>query len=265
MRVIAVCCLALLLAMAGLTLWHSPWGYADQDRTAASAPGTPTHPAGTDELGRDRLVRTAAALLLGMAGAVAASAAATALSLLFGVTAALAVPWLGRTILYTGDVFLTLPWIFLLMMLRAALPLSLPPLRSAAITFGLLALLGVPAFLRFHYTRTMTLHRSEWMLHGRAAGLRPIQVARQVLPHLKPLVVTQFLLYVPACIVAEANLGTLGLGIGEPLSSWGSMLQSLQSAAFTGTSRLIYLPLALLVIVLTLLEMLSASESEESF
>lgn len=260
MRIAAAWLLAALLVFSGLTLWRSPWSYAAQDRTATVAAITKDHPVGTDELGRDRLVRMAAAVLLGMAGSVAASALATALSLTLGIGAALCPPWLGRTILYLGDLSLTLPWIFLLMLLRSALPLNLAPLHSAAVTFLLLALLGIPAFLRFHYTRTVAFRRSEWMLQIRAAGLRPAQVVRQVAPHLRPLAVTQFLLYVPACIIAEANLGTLGLGIGEPLSSWGSMLQSLQSAAFTSSSRLVYLPLALLVVVLASLEILASGK-----
>lgn len=264
MRLVALVLLASLIAAAGIVLWRAPWSYADQDRAQVSAVATAGHPAGTDELGRDRLVRVAAALLLGVAGSVAASALATALALALGVAAALATPLLGRLILYTGDLFLTLPWIFLLMMLRSALPLNLPPMHSAVLTFVLLGALGAPAFLRFHYTRTLAVSRSEWMLQSHAAGLRGPQRVRGVLPHLRPLIVTQFLLYVPACIVAEANLGTLGLGIGEPVSSWGSMLQALQSAAFTSTSHLVYLPLALLVLVLALMEMLAAGKAEET-
>lgn len=264
MRLAAKILLLFLIVAAGLTLWRAPWKYADQDRTQISTSRSVAHPLGTDDLGRDRLVRTSAAMLLGIAGSVAASAVATVLALALGMAAALARPWMGRLILYAGDLFLTLPWIFLLMMLRSALPLNLPALHSAALTFLLLALLGAPAFLRFHYTRTLGFSRSEWMLQSHAAGLRPVQILRQLLPHLRPLIAAQFLLYVPACIVAEANLGTLGLGIAEPLSSWGSMLQSLQAAAFTSTSRLIYIPLILLVLVLALLEILASDKAQEA-
>lgn len=263
MRVICMALLALLLAAAGLVLWRSPWNYATQDRAEAASSVSRSHPAGTDDLGRDRLVRLAAALLLSMAGAVAAGAVATALSLVLGVSAAFCAPWVGRSVLYLADLSLTLPWIFLLMLLRSALPLQMAPLHSAAFTFALLALLGIPAFLRFHYTRATTLTRADWLLQGHAAGVRPARLLLQVAPHLKKLALVQFLLYVPACIVAEANLGALGLGIGEPLSSWGSMLLSLQSAAFNSTSRLVYLPLALLVLVLALLEALSGAEPKE--
>ena len=243
-------------------LWHSPWTYAAQDREQIGAFSTTGHPAGTDELGRDRAVRTAAALLLGLAGSMAASVLASVLAVSVGVAAAFAAPHIGRALLFAGDLFLTLPWIFLLMMVRSALPLTTAPLTSAATTFFLLGLLGAPAFLRVHYARAAAFQRAEWWLQARASGLRPAQRLFQLLPHLFPLLLTQFVLYVPACIIAEANLGTLGLGVSEPLASWGSMLQSLQNSLFLGSSKLVYLPIALLVVVLMLLELLVFNTGE---
>lgn len=262
MRVIGLSMLFLLLLAAGAILCRSSWSYAAQDRDAVSATVSATHPAGTDELGRDRAVRTAAALLLGIAGSIAASTLASGLAVGLGSSAAFAPGWVGPLMLYAADLFLTLPWLFLLMMVRSALPLSLPPIQSAGLTFLLLALLGAPAFLRVHYTRTAALRRADWVVQARANGLRPVQMVRQMLPHLRPLLLTQFLLYIPGCLIAEANLGTLGLGISEPLPSWGSMLQSLQNAAFLNSSRLVYLPMGVLVLVLMLLEFLLFNPKE---
>lgn len=264
MRITSAVTLVVLLLAAAIVLSESSWNYATQDRDLVSASSSMRHPLGTDDLGRDRAVRLAGAMLLGIAGSVVASALASAVAVTTGAAAAFAPAWIGRALLYGGDLFLTLPWLFLLMMVRAALPLSLPPLQSAGLTFLLLALLGAPAFLRVHYMRTAGLRRAEWLLHARAAGLRPWQMARQILPHLRPLLLTQFLLYVPACLIAEANLGTLGLGISDPLPSWGSMLQSLQNAVFLNNSRLVYVPIGMLVIVLTLLEFLLFNPKEAS-
>lgn len=264
MRLIGSVTLILLLGAAAAVIMHSPWSYAAQDRAAISAAVTANHILGTDELGRDRAVRISAAMLLGIAGSVAASALASVISVGLGGTAAFAPRWMGSTLLYVGDLFLTLPWLFLLMMVRSALPLTLSPMQSAAVTFSLLAVLGAPAFLRVHYARTSGIRNAEWMLYARAAGLRPVQVARQILPHLRPLLLSQFLLYIPACLIAEANLGALGLGISEPLPSWGSMLQSMQNAAFLNSSRLIYVPMAVLVLVLTVLEFLLFKPKEAS-
>lgn len=262
MRVVAAILLIIMTAAAAVVASRSHWSYAAQDRQAISAEASPTHPLGTDELGRDRAVRVAVALLIGVAGSAAASALASVIAVGLGTSAAFAPTWIGRGVLYFGDLFLTLPWLFLLMMVRSALPLSLPAMQSAGLTFLLLGLLGAPAFLRVHHARTAALRRADWLLQARASGLRRWQVARQIFPHLRPLVLTQFLLYVPACLIAEANLGTLGLGISEPLPSWGSMLQALQNSAFLNNSRLVYIPMAILVVVLTLLEFLLFNPKE---
>ncbi len=255
MRVAMLLLLGGLVTVAVLILWTSPHGYAAQDRSVVAAGVSRAYPAGTDELGRDTLVRICAALLLGLFGAGAASLVASGLALFLGGFAAFSPPWTARALLYGGDLFLTLPWIFLLMLVRAALPLTLPPMQSGAITFLLLAVLGAPAFLRVNYRSTSSLLQAGWFVQAHAAGLRPPQIWRQMFPHLRPLFWTQFLLYVPACVIAEANLGTLGLGIAQPVPSWGNMLASLQSASLISTSNLIYLPLAVLVLVLVALEL----------
>jgi ABC-type dipeptide/oligopeptide/nickel transport system permease subunit len=70
------------------------------------------------------------------------------------------------------------------------------------------------------------------------------------------LLVPQFLLCIPAFLVAEANMGALGLGIAEPLPSWGGMLMELDNSAMLARSGWVYFPIALLVGLLLLLESL---------
>jgi peptide/nickel transport system permease protein len=257
MRVISLALLFLLAAVASLIVVRSHAGYAAQDRNQIAKAATSKHWAGTDELGRDRGVRVSVALLVGMAGAISASALATIISAAIGVTAAFASRGVASALLYARDLFLTLPWLFLLMMVRSALPLTLAPLESAGVTFLLLALLGWPPYVGLSYARAVAVRNAEWLIHARAGGLRTSQLARRhVLPHLLPLLLSQFLICIPACLVAEANLGALGLGISEPLPSWGSMLLSLGNTAALSGSAWVYLPVVLLVTVLLLLELL---------
>ena len=119
-----------------------PAPYDRQFRDTILAPHSRTHPLGTDDLGRDRLSR----LLYGTrVSLVLAPAAALLASLLSGAAGVFAA-WKGglwrNGMEVSSDLFLSLPWMFLLLTVRAALPLNISPLASVALTFLLLGALG---------------------------------------------------------------------------------------------------------------------------
>ena len=70
-----------------------------------------------------------------------------------------------------------------------------------------------------------------------------------ILPNLKPVLSTQFWILVPVFLLTEANLGALGLGVAEPMPSWGNMLAELQNYQRVSESPWILAPALLLFLV----------------
>jgi ABC-type dipeptide/oligopeptide/nickel transport system permease subunit len=155
------------------------------------------------------------------------------------------------------DLFLSLPWLFLLITVRAMLPLNVSPSSSVIVTFALLGMLGWAASARVVCAGAAGMRESDFVLLARASGIRRGRLLFvHILPNLKPVLLAQFWLSIPVFILAEANLGILGLGVAEPLPSWGSLLRELEDfAAFSGGIWKL-VPLFLLIIVVTSFQLL---------
>jgi peptide/nickel transport system permease protein len=154
---------------------------------------------GADEFGRDvysRLCHGASTSLLLAPAAVLFS---LALALALGGLAGYAGGWTDAVIMRGGEIFLSLPWFYFVVALRAALPLNL------------------------------SLRAQEFVLASRALGAGPLRIfTRHILPALLPAARAQLLLTLPAYIITEVSLSFLGLGVVEPTPTWGNLLTPLQ-------------------------------------
>lgn len=254
--------LLLLLVAASLLIVGRGAGSALQDRSEIDAAASRAHLAGTDDLGRDRIERNAEALLLCLSLAASAALLATGIAAAVALAAAYLNPPFSTTVLLLSDSLLAVPGLFLLMLVRASLPLDLHPGATAVLTFLVIALLGWPLMVRTLAAEIRRHRSSGWMVHCRAAGLPSRTIfGRHMLVQLRPLLATHFLLTIPAFLVAEANLGVLGLGVPDPLASWGGMLSELAQSYLRGGSAWRYLPAAILIVVLVLLELAGLDSS----
>ncbi len=239
-----------------------PASYAEQFREIPNASCSRQHPLGTDNLGRDRLARLLYGSRVSLLLAPTAALLATSLAGLAGGAAGLAGGWIETSIMAAADLFLAMPWLFLLLTVRALLPLNVSPLASVAITFALLGCLGWAGAARIVCAEARTLRNSDVVLLARASGCGGMRLlCRHIAPNLAGTLLAQFWLSIPVFILTEANLGLLGLGVSEPLPSWGSLLQELESLSSISSQPVRWLPLALLALTVGAIQLVLHREN----
>jgi ABC-type dipeptide/oligopeptide/nickel transport system permease subunit len=257
---------AILLLVVGLSAaanWLAPAGYAKQYREEADSGPSRAHWLGTDEIGRDRFARvlygTRISLLLAPAAALLSTLMA---ALIGGLAGYLGGAW-SRAAMAVTDLFLSLPWLFLLITVRALMPLNVSPVVSVLVTFMILGLLGWTSAARVLCASAGSLRDSHFVTQARASGIRGARLFWiHVLPNLKPVLYAQFWISIPAFILSEANLGILGLGVAEPLPSWGSLLKELEGLISVGEEPWKFVPLVLLVVVVTSFQLVLSKHEE---
>ena len=234
---LTVVALLALISLAGTLM--PGFDYAVQDRQHIAAGPSRQHWLGTDALGRDRFARlvhgTAVSLLLAPAAAILSLVLAFAIGATPGFLGGFSES-AARTII---DLVLSIPWLFLLLVVRALLPLNTSPETSAMITFFVLGLLGWGMPARILLARSRRLRQSDFLVLARSTGVsRWRLLCVHGMPNLWPVLLAQFCISVPVFILAEANLSMLGLGVAEPLPSLGSLLRELETVFSIRATRL---------------------------
>jgi peptide/nickel transport system permease protein len=251
-RKLACVILVVVVCASVAANWLAPAGYARQYREATNAAPSRSHWLGTDEIGRDRFARVLYGTRISLLMA----------ALIGGLAGYLGGVW-ARLAMAITDLFLSLPWLFLLITARALMPLNVSPLVSVLVTFLLLGLLGWTTAARVLCTTAGALRSADFVRQARAAGVPGQRLFWiHVMPNLKPVLYAQFWISIPVFILSEANLGILGLGVAEPMPSWGSLLKELEGLVSLGDEPWKFVPLILLVLVVMSFQLLLSRHDE---
>jgi peptide/nickel transport system permease protein len=218
MVVIAV--FVLLALFAPLISPYDPiatnWGLVRKPMSAA-------HWFGTDELGRDILVR----VIFGARASLMAGLVSVSIALAIGIPVGMVAGYRGgfvdALISRITDAMLACPFLILAIALAAFLG---PSLSNAMIAIGITA---TPIFVRLTRAQVLNVKVEDYVEAARAIGNPPWRIALfHILPNILPALLVQATLSIAAAIIAEAALSFLGLGQQPPAPSWGSMLNSAQ-------------------------------------
>ena len=183
---------------------------------------------GTDGYGRDEFSR----VLFGGQISVAAGITATVITLLagsiLGIIAGYYGRWIDEALMGVTELFLSLPWLYFLLGVRAFLPLHLSALRTFFLLTGVIGLIGWARPARLVRGIVLSSRNRNYVLAARGFGGSDFYLMRRhILPEAFGVLLTQAALLVPRYIAAEVTLSFFGLGVSEPVPSWGNMLSTL--------------------------------------
>ena len=184
---------------------------------------------GTDGYGRDELSR----VLYGGQISVAAGISATFITLLtgsiLGIIAGYYGRWVDEALMGVTELFLSLPWLYFLLGVRAFLPLHLSALHTFFLLTGVIGLIGWARPARLVRGLVLSSRNRNYVLAARGFGGSDFYVLRRhILPETFGVLLTQGAMLIPRYIAAEVTLSFFGLGVNEPTPSWGNMLSTLQ-------------------------------------
>lgn len=251
--------LLVVIALSGLLAPRlAPYTWDRQFRENTDAQPSPQFAMGTDELGRDRWSRLLYATSISALLAPAAALCSIAIALVISSLTALGRSALTQFVKGLTTICLSLPWIFLFIVLRSWLPLNSGPITLIACTFGLMGVAGWAWPGRVFTASIGEIRQSGWLMQARAAGIPGPRIAiAHAWPHLRSLAWAQYRILIPAYVLSEASLGLLGLGVPDPIPSWGNLLRDLQHPDLVRANPWILAPLGLLIVVMICLETLA--------
>jgi peptide/nickel transport system permease protein len=203
----------------------------------------PLYLLGSDAYGRDLLSRVLfggqVSLLAGLIGA----GLTLSIGLCIGAAAGFWGGWKDEVLMRVAELFLALPWIYLLFAMRAFLPLAVPPLKAFLLVVVVIGAVGWARPARMVRGIVLSAKERDFVRAARGFGASGSYLLRRhILPETASVVLTQAAILVPQFVLAEMTLSFLGLGVPEPIPSWGNLLASLQHYNVLVSYWWMYLP-----------------------
>ncbi len=202
-------------------------------------------PLGTDDLGRDVLVRILYGARISLLVGFVAVGIATFIGILLGALAGYYGRWIDSLIMRFVDIMLCFPAFFLILAVIAFLE---PSIWNIMIIIGLTSWMGVARLVRAEF---LSLRERDFVLAAQAIGAQDARIIfRHILPNAISPILVSATLGIAGAILTESALSFLGIGVQPPTPSWGNMLIAGKQTLGTAWWLSVFPGVAILITVL---------------
>jgi len=180
---------------------------------------------GADGFGRDQFSRLLYGGQVSLFAGFIAAVFSVVTGLFFGAIAGMYGGWVDEAVMRVAEMFIAIPWFYLLIAVRAFLPLQMSAEAAFLLVVAVIGAVGWGRPARLIRGVVLSGRERNFVLAARGFGAGNLYLLKS---HLMPLtfsvLLTQMAMLIPQFILAEVILSFLGLGIDEPFPSWGNML-----------------------------------------
>jgi len=185
--------------------------------------------AGTDNYGRDQFSRILYGGQISLAAGLLATTVSLLLGLCLGCVSGFYAGWIDESAMRLAELFLVLPWLYVLLAVRAFLPLHISPSQTFLLLVAVIGTIGWARPARLVRGIVLSARSRKYVTASRGFGASDAYILRRhVLPHTYGTLLTQAALLVPQYVIAEVTLSFFGLGLSEPKPSWGNLLANFE-------------------------------------
>jgi oligopeptide transport system permease protein len=243
MAAIAVLTLMTLMAIFAPLLSSFRYDAVDYDLVTCAptwwpGPSTctaPGHIFGTDAVGRDLFVRVLYGARMSLAVGLVATLVSLVIGVIYGAVAGYAGGRTDALMMRAVDILYSLPFIFFVIILMVLFD------RNLILLFVAVGAVEWLTMARIVRGQTLSIKQKEFVEAARAAGVSGFGIVRRhIIPNAMGPVVVYVTLTVPAVILTESFLSFLGLGVQEPLTSWGTLISEGAAQMETATWTLVF-------------------------
>jgi peptide/nickel transport system permease protein len=203
---------------------------------------------GSDAYGRDQFSRFLYGGRISLFAGLLATAVSLSLAMVLGGLAGFYGGWLDELIMRTAEIFLALPWLYLLFAVRAFLPLQIAPNGIFLLLITVMGVIGWARPARLIRGVVLSAKERDYVLAAKGFGASDIYLLRRhVLPQASSVALAQAAVFIPKYVLAEVVLSLFGLGVSEPAPSWGNLLANLRQYNVLESYWWMFLPLFALI------------------